>query len=95
LSKRLTISRTLPSSSASAWCVARMVSPGEQQLGQALVEAVKSDFLDQLHQFGDAFGEKVENEVAEAVALFGDQFLEQGDRQSSSDSGVSAMPRAE
>jgi hypothetical protein len=67
---------------------------GEQQFGQALVEAVESDFLDQLHQFGDTFGKKVENEVAEKP-IFGDQFLEQGIGRSSSERGVSAMPRAE
>jgi hypothetical protein len=68
---------------------------GEQQFGQALVEALESDLLDQLHQFGDTFGKKVENEVAEGSHCRRAVFRSSRGRQSISDSGVSAMPRAE
>jgi hypothetical protein len=67
---------------------------GEQQLGQALVEAVKGDFLDQLHQFDDTFGKKVEDEVAEARFRRAVARTSRTARAAAT-SGVSAMPRAE
>ena len=77
LSRRLTISRTLPSSSASCWWVTlstRLVA-GQQQPGQTLVEAGEGDFLDQLHQFADALGKQVKDEIAKR-RVFEHQFPE-------------------
>jgi hypothetical protein len=53
---------------------------GQQQLGQALVETLKSDLLDQCHQLDDTFAKKVENEVAEGTILV-DQSVEHGGRE--------------
>ncbi len=75
---RETISRTLPSSSASAWCVALISSVrrlADQQRGKPLVELLVGDRLDDLHQRRETLAEQRENMAAERFVL-GDQRVE-------------------
>jgi hypothetical protein len=67
LSSRVTISRTVPSSSASAWCVVRTtVAMAQQGLRQALVQPLEGHRLGQGHQVGQALGKDAEDETAKA-----------------------------
>ena len=48
----------------------------EQEFGQALVETMKGDFLDEQHQFCNSLGEQVKDEVAKNC-ISGNQSFEQ------------------
>jgi len=94
LSRRETISRTLPSFLGNGLVRQRDVRPMLNQKGsQALVEALEGHCLDELPQFGEAFAIEVEDHLPEGGMCL-QQLQERGSRQEGQMQGFDRHPVA-